>query len=47
MGGYSQYKTQLAHQAEDLATIRIQKPILKFILENTAQAIKSIMTRNP
>jgi len=47
MGGYSQYKTQLAHQAEDLATIRIQKPLLKFIFENTAQAVKSIMTRNP
>lgn len=45
MGGYSQYKTQLAHQAEDLATIRIQKPILKFILENSAQTLKNIVTR--
>lgn len=47
MGGYSQYKTQLAHRTEDLATIRIQKPILKFILENTAQTIKSVVTRKP
>lgn len=46
MGGYSQYKTQLASQAEDLCTIRIQKPILKFIIENTAQSIKHILIRN-
>lgn len=45
MGGYSQYKTQLANRSEDLATIRIQKPILKFILENTAQTIKNLVTR--
>lgn len=47
MGGFSQYKTQLASKTEDLATLRIQKPILKFILENTAQTLKNIVIRNP
>lgn len=45
MGGHSQYKTQLATRTEDLATIRIQKPIFKFILENTAQTIKNLAIR--
>ncbi len=45
MGGYSQYKTQLANRAEDLATIQIQKPKLKFFLGNIAKIIKSKVIR--
>ncbi len=41
MGGYSQYKTQLAGQTEDLATVVIQRPRSQFRLENMARNIKS------
>lgn len=37
MGGYSQYKCQLSSPAEDLVTLCIQKPSLKFSIENASQ----------
>lgn len=40
MGGYNQYKTQLAKQTEDLATVIIQRPRSQFRLENMARNIK-------
>ena len=40
MGGYSQYKKQLSLAAEDLLIIKIQKPLLRFRLENIARNIK-------
>jgi hypothetical protein len=40
MGGYSQYKVQLAKHSEDLATIVIQKPRLRFFLEKLGGKIK-------
>ncbi len=43
MGGYSQYKRQLSNPAEDLATLCIQKPLLKFSLENTSRKIKNLI----
>ena len=41
MGGYSQYKTQLADHSEDFCTIAIQRPRSRFKLENIARKIKS------
>ena len=46
MGGYSQYKTQLAQASEEMSTLRIQKPVIKFILENTAQKLKHLIVKN-
>jgi CelD/BcsL family acetyltransferase involved in cellulose biosynthesis len=40
MGGYNQYKKQLSQTDEDLLTIKIQKPLLKFQIENIARSIK-------
>ena len=40
MGGYSQYKKQLSQAAENLLIIKIQKPLLKFRVENIARSIK-------
>lgn len=40
MGGYSQYKKQLSQSVEDLLIITIQKPLMKFRLENIAKSIK-------
>ena len=40
MGGYSQYKKQLSQAAETLLIIKIQKPLLKFRVENIARSIK-------
>ena len=42
MGGYSQYKTQLAAHSTDCYTLSIQRPRLKFKLENLAQKIKHL-----
>lgn len=39
MGGYSQYKLQLAEQVEDLVTIRLQRPKLLFAVENFGRFI--------
>jgi len=46
MGGYSQYKCQLASQNEDLVTVRIQKPRLQFSIEKLGQKIKNITKRS-
>jgi len=40
MGGYSQYKEQLSAADDELLVIKIQKPLLKFRLENMARRIK-------
>jgi len=40
MGGYSQYKKQLSQSVDDLLIIKIQKPLLKFRLENIARSVK-------
>jgi CelD/BcsL family acetyltransferase involved in cellulose biosynthesis len=40
MGGYSQYKKQLSQVSESLLIIKIQKPLLKFRLENIARNFK-------
>ncbi len=40
MGGYSQYKMQLANQTEDLATVIIQRPRSQFRLESMARNLK-------
>jgi hypothetical protein len=42
MGGYSQYKCQLASHSVDLASVCIQKPQLKFSLEKVGQRIKHL-----
>lgn len=42
MGGYSQYKCQLATRSEDLVSVCIQKPKLKFRIERTGQQVKMI-----
>jgi CelD/BcsL family acetyltransferase involved in cellulose biosynthesis len=41
MGGYSQYKAQLAKRTEDLATVIIQRPRSRFKLEKVARKMKS------
>lgn len=40
MGGYSQYKLQLAERIEDLVTVCIQKPRFRFALENLGRNVK-------
>lgn len=40
MGGYSQYKLQLAERVEDLVTVCIQKPRLRFAIENFGRNLK-------
>ncbi len=45
MGGYSQYKCQLATHSEDLVSVCIQKPELKFSIEKIGQRIK-LLSRN-
>jgi len=40
MGGYSQYKKQLSQAVENLLIITIQKPLLKFRVENFARSLK-------
>lgn len=40
MGGYSQYKCQLSNHAEDLVTVCIQKPLLRFSIENIGRKVK-------
>ncbi len=40
MGGDSQYKIQLAQRTEDLKTVIIQRPRLRFSLEKIARSIK-------
>jgi CelD/BcsL family acetyltransferase involved in cellulose biosynthesis len=42
MGGYSQYKCQLATRSEDLVSICIQKRKLKFKIEKTGQQVKQL-----
>ena len=42
MGGYSQYKIQLAEHSEDLTTVVIQKPSFKFKLEELGSRIKHL-----
>jgi len=47
MGGYSQYKLQLAERIEDLVTVCIQKPKLRFTIENLGRNIKQfVLSRN-
>jgi CelD/BcsL family acetyltransferase involved in cellulose biosynthesis len=47
MGGYSQYKLQLAERIEDLVTVCIQKPKLRFAIENFGRNVKQfIFSRN-
>ena len=41
MGGYSQYKKQLAAESVKMVSIKIQKPKLIFKLENFARSIKN------
>lgn len=41
MGGYSQYKQQLAKQSEDLVTIIIQRPRSRFRFERLARKFKN------
>ena len=41
MGGYSQYKEQLADLSENLVTVVIQRPRSRFKLENMARSLKS------
>ena len=43
MGGYSQYKKQLSDAAENLLKIKIQKPLLRFRMENFARTIRHKM----
>lgn len=43
MGGYSQYKEQLSQISENLLIIKIQKPLLKFRIENILRGIKQKM----
>jgi CelD/BcsL family acetyltransferase involved in cellulose biosynthesis len=43
MGGYSQYKLQLAERIEDLVTVFIQKPKLRFKIENFGRNVKHFM----
>jgi CelD/BcsL family acetyltransferase involved in cellulose biosynthesis len=45
MGGYSQYKCQLAMQSETLVTVCIQNPQLQFRIEKIGQRIK-LLSRN-
>ena len=40
MGGYSQYKKQLSQSVGNLLIIKIQKPLLRFRVENIARNIK-------
>lgn len=40
MGGYSQYKAQLARKTNNLVTVVIQKPKIRFKFENMAREIK-------
>lgn len=40
MGGYSQYKKQLSQAIDNLLVVKIQKPLLKFRVENIARNIK-------
>lgn len=44
MGGYSQYKLQLAERIEDLVTVCIQKPKFKFAIENVGRRIKNLVS---
>lgn len=41
MGGYSQYKSQLSRQSEDLVTVVIQRPRSRFRLERIARKVKN------
>ena len=41
MGGYSQYKEQLADLSEKLVTVVIQRPRSRFKLENMARDFKN------
>ena len=43
MGGYSQYKLQLAERVEDLVTVCIQKPRLRFAIENVGRNLKQLV----
>lgn len=43
MGGFSQYKNQLAKRYEDLATVIIQRPRSRFRLENIARRVKKLI----
>ena len=44
MGGYSQYKLQLAEQVEDLVTVCIQRSKLKFSIENLGRNIRRLIS---
>lgn len=46
MGGYSQYKCQLATESEDMVSLCIQRPQLKFSLENMARKLKNLVIRS-
>jgi CelD/BcsL family acetyltransferase involved in cellulose biosynthesis len=44
MGGYSQYKEQLADLSEHLVSVLIQRPRSRFKLENMARDFKNRIT---
>jgi CelD/BcsL family acetyltransferase involved in cellulose biosynthesis len=46
MGGYSQYKTQLASKTGSLANVTIQRPRSRFKFENMARLIKNRIMRS-
>jgi hypothetical protein len=46
MGGYSQYKKQLAQPVEGLATVVIQRPRSRFKIENIARKLKKRIMSN-
>lgn len=46
MGGYSQYKKQLAQPSEGLATVVIQRPRSRFKIENMARQLKKRIMSN-
>lgn len=45
MGGYSQYKCQLATRSEDLVSVCIQRPSLKFWVERLGQRVRRLMRK--
>ena len=45
MGGQSQYKDQLSEKNLELSTLTIQKPCLKFTIENQLKKLKSLISK--
>ena len=44
MGGYSRYKLQLASLSQTLTTVRIQRPRIRFLIENTARELRHCLS---